>query len=260
MIKKISIVSIIIIGTITLFAYMPKSPSRTNTLIVGTNAMYPPYESYNIGGAIEGFDIDIAHAIAQKLGKELIIQDISFDSLILALKQGKIDIILSGMSITKSRQAEIAMIPYQGKMVKQLALAFWQKIPTGITSLENIASSSDPTVSVQVGTYQEIYVSNLKGISVKSLESTTDLIMDLQYGKSAATLLEPHIATVLKKKFPQLQVLPIDLPENAWVLGNGIGINKQNHALIKDIQNAVNELKEEGVITQYAQKWLEEKQ
>lgn len=261
MINKIKILPLIII-TVCLFSSCDRESSihKKNTLILGSNGNYPPYESYNQNGIIEGFDIDVAKAISQKLEFALEIKETDFDALILALNQGKIDILMSGMSITPSRQKKIAMIPYQGDPVKQLSLTFWEKIPPHIKSLQDIAKSDKKVVAVQVGTYQADYLNKIKGIETKILDGTQDLIMDLQYGKSQAILLEPHIADAVKIKFPKIQVLPIHLPKEEWVLGNGIGIKKNRIKLIESIETAVKELKEEGVIHKLEQKWFGNKQ
>src|SRR5690606_29652193 len=108
------------IAMVLLVIFVSSSCRRTNNndnqiLIVGTNPKYPPYESIDAQGNVQGFDIDLGRALAHKLGKKIEIRELSFDALILALKQGKIDIILSGMSITSSRQKEIIMLPYQGE-------------------------------------------------------------------------------------------------------------------------------------------------
>src|SRR5688572_6002780 len=79
---------------------------KSSELVLGTNAGYPPYESVNANGDVEGFDIDVANAIAKKLNRKLVVKDMSFDALILALKQDKFDIIMSGISITAAREKE----------------------------------------------------------------------------------------------------------------------------------------------------------
>lgn len=252
MIKKIQLISLLILAICLFCGCHSRSPESKKTLHLGTNVTYPPYESYNKNGEVVGFDIDIAHAIANKLGLELVIKDISFEGLIVGLNQGKFDIILAGISITPQRQNAIALIPYQGEPVTGLTLAFWKQIPPHIQSLQDIETA----VAVQVGTYQESYLSKIKGIEFKALEANTDLIMDLQYGKSQAALFEPHIANAMKAKFHEIQLMPINLPETEWVLGNGIGIKKDNIELIEKIKQAVLELKEEGVIEKLEQKWF----
>jgi len=227
-------------------------------LIVGTTVNYPPYESYSEHGEMEGFDIDISQALGKKLGVDIVVKDIGLDALVIALQQKKIDCIISGMSITESRLQEMAMIPYQGDPVKELTLAFWNKTPENITSLEDIARTQNPIVAVMVGSYQEEYLSKVSGIDMKSLDGTAELIMDIQYGKSQAVLFEPHIAEMLKQQFPQLQLIPFQLPQEEWVLGNGIGIRKDNITLQQKVERAVQELKSEETIHTLEKKWFKE--
>lgn len=258
MIKKIyiTILTFSLLFTLTGCKQSKENKEKNHQLILGTNAVYYPYESINSEGEAEGFDIDMAKAIAKKLNKKLSIKETGFDSLILELKQGKIDIIMSGMSITPSRQKEISMLPYQGEVVQSLSLAFWRNIPKGIQSLEDIKKHPFPMVSVQTATFQNDYLDGVEGIQVKSLEGNSELIMDIKYGKSLAALFEPHIASAMKEKFPELQFLNIPLEEEDWVLGNGIGIKKENSLLEEEISTVLEDLKSEGTIKELESKWF----
>ena len=69
-------------------------------LIMSTNAAFPPYEMTDDTGAVVGIDAEIAGAIAEKLGLELVIDDMDFDAAQLAVQQGKSDICMAGLSIT----------------------------------------------------------------------------------------------------------------------------------------------------------------
>ena len=73
-----------------------------NTLVMATNAAFPPYEYYE-GDKIVGIDADIAQAIADKLGMELKVDDMDFNSIITAVQTGKADIALAGMTVTEDR-------------------------------------------------------------------------------------------------------------------------------------------------------------
>ena len=72
------------------------------TLVMATNAEFPPYEYYE-GDNVVGIDADIAAAVADKLGMELKIEDMAFDSIIPAVTSGKADIGLAGMTVTEDR-------------------------------------------------------------------------------------------------------------------------------------------------------------
>lgn len=75
-------------------------------LLVATNAEFPPYE-YHDGDKIVGIDMDIADAIAKKLGLEVKVEDIAFDSVILEVTSGKADIGLAGISATEERKQSV---------------------------------------------------------------------------------------------------------------------------------------------------------
>ena len=73
-------------------------------LIMSTNAAFPPYEMTTDDGGFEGIDVEIAGAIAEKLGLELVVDDMDFDSALLAVQQGKSDIVMAGVSVTDERK------------------------------------------------------------------------------------------------------------------------------------------------------------
>jgi arginine transport system substrate-binding protein len=93
----------------------------SNLFVVGTNSGFPPFELLDDQGNLVGFDIDLARQIADALGKKLELKDMSFDALIVALQQGKIDCAIAGISITSRRQQEIALIHYFGEPLKKFA-------------------------------------------------------------------------------------------------------------------------------------------
>lgn len=89
------------------YPYEKKDVERLNgTLIVGTNAEFPPYESYE-AGEIVGIDIDIMQAVCDKLGMEMQIEDMAFDSIISAVSTGKVDIGASGFTVTEERKKNV---------------------------------------------------------------------------------------------------------------------------------------------------------
>ncbi|MBH1988879.1 MAG: transporter substrate-binding domain-containing protein [Myxococcaceae bacterium] len=233
-----------------------KSKDRESTLIFCSNLSYPPYESVAQDGRPEGFDIDVANALAQRLQKKLLFKELAFDSLILGLQQGKCDFVMAGMSMTPSRQKEITMIPYQGQPSKAYYLLFWDHIPAGVKSLADIRTLANNTVAVQVGTWMENYVQASPGITSKALDTTSELLMDIQYRKSSTAFLEPHIGREVLAKEPRLKYLEVALPEAEWRLGNGIGIKKSNVKLASEIQSAVDSLKKSGELTEMERKWF----
>ncbi|MEI6806543.1 MAG: transporter substrate-binding domain-containing protein, partial [Myxococcaceae bacterium] len=150
--------------TIFLFCLSCSKNSKSpDSLVMCTNPTYPPYESIDSNGKPIGFDVDMAEALTKKLNKKLIIKEMAFDSLILGLQQGKCDFVISGMSITPSRQKEITMLPYQGESTKSYYLLFWNQEPVGIEQL------TSKTIAVQSGTWMEDYLNSIRNITPKAL-------------------------------------------------------------------------------------------
>ena len=83
--------------------YQPENVARNGTLVMATNADFPPYED-EVNGEIVGFDVDMANAICDILGMELKITDMDFSSIITAINFGEADMGIAGMSITPERQ------------------------------------------------------------------------------------------------------------------------------------------------------------
>ncbi|MGL4535596.1 MAG: transporter substrate-binding domain-containing protein, partial [Weissella cibaria] len=82
---------------------------KSGKLVVGTSADYAPYEFHttvNGKDKIVGFDISVANEIAKRLGVKLVIQEMSFDALLGAVKTGKVDMVVAGMTATPEREQE----------------------------------------------------------------------------------------------------------------------------------------------------------
>lgn len=230
----------------------------TKVLRIGTNAGYPPFESIDATGKLVGFDIDMGRALAQELGLEAQFKEFDFDALILALKKGQIDVIMSGFSITRSRQQEIAMVPYQGKPITEISFLFWENLPTNVASFEALKQNAQEQklpISVQAGHFLEDFLKS-QGFNLKALAGPPEQILDIKYRKSLAAALDSINGKSLVDKHESLKIITLPLPEDKWDLGNGIGINKERTELIEQIKKAVLRLKENGTINQLEQKWL----
>lgn len=227
-------------------------------LKVGTNANFPPFESIDDKGHLVGFDIDFAEGLGKKMGAKVEFKEFDFDALILALEKGQIDIILSGLSITESRQQEIAMIPYHGEPLTKISLLFWETMPDHIKSfsdLKELAQSKHTTVSVQSGHFLEDFLRG-EGIPVKALAGPPEQILDIKYGKSLAAAVDIMVGQKLASEHQGIKNLVLDLPKDKWDLGYGIGINKARTDLIEKLKKALGELKADGTMAKLKEKWL----
>ena len=232
------------------------SPTQESSLTVGIQNGYPPFEFVNEEGAVVGFDIDLAERIAQKMGKKLVIKEMDFDGEVLALKQNKIDLIISGMNITPSRTKEIAMVPYHGNKITSLCLLFWGSIPDTIHSFDDIALIPNAVISVESGSNGEAFLSKRPQISTKCFQGSIAPLMDVKFGKSLAQIVEPDVAEFLMQYHPEIKILNVPLPKDEIIWGFGIGINKNNAALIKKVEQIVSELKESHELADLENTWF----
>ena len=105
MLKKI--VSLLFVSILGASCALAASALDKDTLIAGTESTYPPYESRNSAGQLEGFDIELTEIVAARLGKKVQWVDMPFDSLIPSLMTGKIDLVAAGMSATEERAKRV---------------------------------------------------------------------------------------------------------------------------------------------------------
>ncbi len=222
-------------------------------LVVGTTSGYAPYVSLNGKGDYEGFDVDFAKELSAKLGRELVLKDCgSMPSLLLALQQNKVDVLIWAISITEEREKKMEMVYYQGEKVTEMPVLFWKKVPIGISSMASLAKY---TVSVEAGSFQESVLKRYSEINLKQVEKITDAVMEIRFGKSSAALADPSLVETLLAQYPDLRVVNLPLRPEEYSLGNGIAINKNELALAEQIKKATQELIAEGKVAQLEKKW-----
>lgn len=224
--------------------------------IVGTTSGYAPYVSLNASCEYEGFDIDLARTLAEKMDKNLVIKDLGgLTPLFLSLKSGKIDAIIWAISITNAREKQMEMVYYQGAQVNTMPLLFWKEIPENVSGVEDLYDNPKAIVCVEAGSYQESFVADLPKLKVKQVDKITDAILELKYGKSRAAFADPSLLPRLLKQYPELRVMQVPLPLEQQSKGNGICINKKKADLAADVRKAVDELSKEGKVKALEEKW-----
>lgn len=225
-------------------------------LRVGTASGYAPYVSLDTAGVYEGFDIDLAQQLGKKLGRKVIFQDFgSMPSLMLALKQEKVDVLIWAISITEERLKNLEMIHYQGEAIREAPFLFWKKIPEGIRSIEDLQRYAEKGICIEGGSFQEEVLKKFPALRLKYVDKVTDVIMEIKFGKSFTTTIDSSLIPRLKDKYPDLQVLNLPLPSESQSFGNGICLNKGAHILAAQIRKAIGELREEGTILILEKKW-----
>ena len=252
--KIIMILAAIVVSVVSYQILKQKKISnRSNEFIVGMTGGYAPWVSVNPQGEYEGFDIDVARALADKMGKTLILKDLGcMTSLFAALDAGMIDVIIWGISITQDRLQKVAMVNYQGDLVTSYPLIFWNKIPQRV---QNINDLKDAIVCVEPASSQEDVLCKYDFIKPLTVDKIDDALLNIQYGKADAAFVEPAIAKKFKNKYPEIQILDVALDQQDQVAGVGVVIKQNNAEIINQVSCAIDELKVTGLIAEFEQKW-----
>ena len=154
-------------------------------LTMATNAYFPPYEYYE-GEQIVGIDAEIAKAVADKLGLELVIEDVEFDSIIAGVQAGKYDIGCAGMTITEDRLLSVNFSTPYAKGVQSVIVVEGSEI----TDVDKLLDG-DYKVGVQTGTTGDLYMSEDIGEDrVERFAKGNDAIIALQSGKIDAVVID----------------------------------------------------------------------
>lgn len=247
----------IILSFVVYFFVSTKSPSPENPLTIGMMSGWPPFMSINQTGDYEGFDVDIANEVCARLKRTCTIVDMgALTTLFVALEQNKIDMIFSGLDITKARREKLTMIPYYGEEVRNYALLFWNNIPDGIQTIEDLQQLKNPTVVVEPGDSAERVLDAFAGIQKKQIGSIADQVLELKYQKSLALFREPHVARELMRKNPEMKSLSVPLPEDFQIYGMGIALNQKSVALSQAIEQTIDAMKTDGTMTRIAARWF----
>ena len=220
-------------------------------LTMGTNAEFPPYEFYD-NGAVTGIDAEVAAAIAQKLGLELVIEDMDFDSLIPAVSTGKIDVVLAGMTVTEDRQKSVNFSTSyaQGKQVIVV------KEDSPITGVDDLFGDAHYTIGVQLATTGDLYTTwdiEDEGLgTIDRYNKYSDVIMALVNGKIDCVVMDNEPAKVYVSKNPGLKIL-----ETEYIVEDyAIALNKNNSALYEQVNKALEELISDGTINTILAKYI----
>lgn len=256
--NRIALIALFCLGGLGFYYFFNAqiaSEVREDQLVIGTVSGYAPFVSINSQGEYEGFDVDVAQELARRMQKKLVLKDCgSMVPLMLSLQNGAADLLLWALDITQARLREMTMIQYQGEDVTSYPLLFWQRIPEGVRSLDDLKGKG-AVVAVEPGSTQEKFLDQFDFITKKTLEKVVDRVMDIKYGKSLAAFTDPALVPTLKQKNPEIQVLDIPLGQEWMTYGIGVCVKKENKALADQVQTIVDAMKRDGTIKNLEIKW-----
>ena len=251
---KVLITLVGVFGGIWLIQQRNNVADRSNSLIIGVAADYAPYVSMNHNGDHEGFDIDVARAVADTMGKKLVIKDFgSMAALFMALEQEMVDTLLWGISITKSRLEKVDFVPYHGDTVTEFPLLFWKTMPGNVKTLADMNSKS---VCVEPSSAQGAVLYNYKdSLTIIPTERVDDAFLMVQQGKADAALVDLAIAQKFKNRYPEIQIRMVPLAADEQSYGMGMPVKKTRQEVKAELEKAVTLLKENGMIENLEKKW-----
>ena len=219
--------------------------SEDNTLIMATNAEFPPYEYYE-GEEIVGIDAEFAAAIAEKLGMELKIGDMAFDSIIPAVQSGKADFGAAGMTVTPDREKEVDFSDtyYTGRQV--IIVAEGNTEITGPDDLEG------KKIGVQQGTTGDIYATDDYGDeNIERYNKGFEAVQALQQGKIDVVIIDDQPAQTFVDENEGLMILETEYVEEEYAL-----CFKKDSELVEKVNEAIAELKKDGTFDKIIDKYI----
>lgn len=222
------------------------SDANSKKLVMGTNASFPPYEFVDDNNKIVGIDAEIAAAVAEKLGYELEIKDMEFDSLITAVQSGAIDFALAGMTVTDERKESVDFSDTYATGVQVIIVG--EK--SAITSVDDL---SGKTIGVQAGTTGDIYCTDEFGQDmVKQYKNGAEAIAALKNGQVECVVIDNEPAKNYVKANQGLKILETEYAVEDYAAA----ISKENTKLKDDFNKALSELKADGKIDAIINKYI----
>ena len=215
-------------------------------LIMSTNAAFPPYEMTTDSGEFEGIDIETAQAIADKLGLELQIDDMDFDAALLAVQQGKSDMVMAGVTVTDERQNVMDFTDSYATGIQSIIV----KEDSDIASVDDLAGKK---IGTQRGTTGYLYCSDDFGDeNVVAYDDGLTAVQMLNNGQVDCVVIDNAPAKEFIAANPGLKLLDTAYVEESYAIGIGNG----NTELKDAINTALEELKADGTLQAIVDKYI----
>ena len=206
-----------------------------------TEASFAPFEYYS-DGKIVGVDVDIANEVAKRLGKKLVVKDVSFDSIITEIRSGKSDMGIAGISYTEERSKAVS---FSDSYTVSRQVAIVRKN----SAFNNVNDMVCDKIAVQLGSIADGYVTD-EFVNSKIIRQKKYLaaIEDLKDNKVDCVVMDELPAKeMVNENSNYIKILDGELAEDSY----GIVVNKDNYELLNVINEVIRDLKSEGKIDEY---------
>lgn len=221
-------------------------------LIVATEATYPPYEMYAEEGddvaetGMTGIDLELAAAIAEKLGLELVVNDIDFDAALLSVQNGKADLVLAGVDVTEARERTMCFSEPYAEVVQVVVV----RKDSGIRQIEELKDKKVGAVRGTTGA--NFFMDDLDPKDVTLFDDYASAVQSLSDGKVKALLLDKAPADSIVKGHDTLEILEHTYSEEDYAIGMAL----DNPGLQKAVDQALAELRADGTLQQIIERYI----
>ncbi|MBQ8164597.1 MAG: transporter substrate-binding domain-containing protein [Clostridia bacterium] len=236
-----------------------------DTLVMATNAAFPPYEYVDGDNGFAGIDVEIAQAIAEKLGKKLEIADVEFGSIIGGVQSGKYDFGMAGMTVTEDRKKNVDFSDTYATAVQVVIVkadsqyASFEDFYTGFDEEEKPTGVKEGIkIGVQQDTTGDIYSSDepknwgFGSDNVIQYKTGADAVQALLTDKVTAVIIDNEPAKSFIASNEGLKILDGEYANEDYA----ICVQKGNTELLDQINTALKELKEDGTIDKIVAKYI----
>jgi len=219
---------------------------KKEQLIMGTNAAFPPYEFVDENNNVVGIDAEIAAAVAEKLGMELVIKDMAFESLITAVSSGSVDVVLAGMTVTPEREEAVNFSDSYATGIQVVIV----KNDSPIASIDDLEGKK---IGVQTGTTGDIYCSDDYGEeAVARYDNGALAVAALLNGQVDCVVIDNEPAKAFVAANEGLKILETPFADEDYA----ICIAKENTELLEKINAALEKLIENGEVEKIVNKYI----
>ena len=227
------------------------STEEKKKLFMATEATFQPYEFYE-GEEIVGIDVEIAKAICDKLGYELEVTDVAFDSIIPGIMEGKYDFGMAGMTVTDERKEQVNFSDSYATGVQVVIV----NEDSEITSVDDLFGDKNYTVGTQTGTTGFLYatwdIADAELGTVKDYMKTTDAAQALVNKQIDCILLDNEPARAIVANNEGLKILDTEYAVEEYA----IALAKENTELLNAMNSALNELIKDGTVDKILKKYI----
>jgi len=251
--KRIIALVLVVILALGLTACGSKTKTaEAGKLTMATNAQFPPYEFYE-GDKIVGIDAEIAAAIAAKLDLELAIEDMEFDSIIEAVKSGKADIGMAGMTVTPERE-EVVNFTVSYATGRQVVIVTED---SPIASVDDLfVEGNNYVIGVQRNTTGDLYTTwDLEDNGLATIDRYSkgaDAVQALLTGKVDCVVIDNEPANAFVAELEGLKILDTEYVEELYAGA----MSKDNAELYEQVNKALEELIAEGTVQNIIDKYI----